>query len=76
MIPVIPHLKLVRAWLLAAPAALASVPAGRVHQSLPALAAILPYLEKQTDRLWKHMNDSFSKEGGWKGRNFVGIIQL
>lgn len=49
---------------------------GRVHQSLPALAAILSYLEKQTDRLGKHMNEIFSKEGGWEGRNFVMIIQL
>lgn len=76
MIPVIPHLKLVRARSLAAPAAPVWRWVGRVHKSLLALAAILPYLEKQTGRLWKHMNDSFTKENGWEGRDFLVIIQL
>lgn len=49
---------------------------GFPSRSLPALAAILPYLEKQTDKLWKHKDDSFSKDGGWEGRSFVVIIQM
>lgn len=49
---------------------------GRVHQSLPALAAILSCLEKQTDSLWEYINDSFFREGVWEGRSLVVIIQL
>lgn len=44
----------------------ASVLVGRVHQLLPALAAILPYLEK-TDGQAPEAHERFFHRGGWWG---------